>query len=96
MADKVAQVGRAATMIGAGAVVLIPGVILLLFAVAAALVEHGFAQSTAYMIVGGCTTIVAAGLITWGVSRLSGDALKPTMTMDQIERDKAAAREMIQ
>jgi hypothetical protein len=26
---------------------------------------------------------------------LSGDALKPSMTLDQVERDKIAAKEMV-
>ncbi|WP_283808269.1 MULTISPECIES: hypothetical protein [Bradyrhizobium] len=30
-----------------------------------------------------------------GINRLSGDALKPTATIDEIQRDKAAAREMV-
>jgi len=29
------------------------------------------------------------------LSRLSGDALKPTMTLEQVERDKIAAKEMV-
>lgn len=95
MSEKLGQVGRAAAMIGAGAVILVPGLVVLLFAAAAALVESGYAQSTAYLIVGAGATAVAAALIGFGVSRLSGDALKPTVTIDELERDKAAAREMI-
>lgn len=95
MTDKVGQVGRAVAMMGAGAVVLIPGLILLLFALAAWLVEAGLSQSVAYLIVGACTTAIAAGLIWFGASRLSGDALKPDMTIDQLRRDKAAAKEMV-
>jgi hypothetical protein len=34
-------------------------------------------------------------LIWLGIRRLSGDALKPTVTLDQIERDKSAAKEMV-
>jgi hypothetical protein len=31
-----------------------------------------------------------------GISRLSGDALKPSMTLEQLQRDKVAAKEMLQ
>src|SRR3954462_1395351 len=50
LADKAAQVGRAAALIGAGAVILIPALVLLLFAAAAALIQSGFSQSVAYLI----------------------------------------------
>ncbi|MFC0241967.1 phage holin family protein [Rhodopseudomonas telluris] len=95
MADKVGQVGRAVAMIGAGAVVLIPGLVVLLFALAALLVENGLSQSLAYLITGGGTVIVAAILMWIGVSRLSPDSLKPTVTIEQLQRDKVAAKEMV-
>jgi hypothetical protein len=34
-------------------------------------------------------------LIWLGLSRLSGDALKPAVTLEQVERDKMAAREIV-
>jgi hypothetical protein len=34
-------------------------------------------------------------LILVGLKRMSGDALKPVVTLDQIERDKSAAKEMV-
>jgi hypothetical protein len=70
LSEKAGQAGRSAAMMGAGAVVMIPALVMLLFAAAAALM-HG------------------------GINRLSGDALKPTATIDEIQRDKAAAREMV-
>ncbi|WP_322515824.1 phage holin family protein [Rhodopseudomonas palustris] len=96
MADKVGQVGRAAAMMGAGAVILIPGLVVLLFALAALLVENGFSQSVAFLITGGGTIVVAAALIGIGFSRLSPDSLKPNMTIEQLQRDKVAAKEMVQ
>lgn len=95
MSDKLGQVGRAAAMIGAGAVILIPGLVVLLMAAAAALVEHGFSSSVAYLIVGGCTTGIGAALIGFGANRLSPETLKPEMTIEQLQRDKEAAGEMI-
>jgi hypothetical protein len=95
LSDKLGQVGRAAALIGAGAVILVPGLVVLLFAAAAALVEYGFTQSIAYLIVGAATTVIAAAMIAFGVSRLSGDALKPKVTIEQLQRDKAAAQEMV-
>src|SRR5712675_2531612 len=48
LADKAAQVGRAAALIGAGAIILMPALVLLLFAAAAALMQGGFSQPVAY------------------------------------------------
>ncbi|ABE41090.1 protein of unknown function DUF1469 [Rhodopseudomonas palustris BisB5] len=95
MADKVGQAGRAAAMMGAGAVILIPGLVMLLFALSAVLIENGFSQSIAYLITGGGTVVVAAALIGIGLSRLSPEALTPNITIEQLQRDKVAAKEMV-
>jgi hypothetical protein len=95
MSEKANQVVRAAAMIGAGAVIMIPALVLVLFAVAAALIRGGFSDPVAYLLTGGGTAVLSAMLIWLGITRLSGDALKPTVTLDQIERDKSAAKEMV-
>lgn len=95
LSEKAAQAGRAAAMIGAGAVIMIPALVMLLFAVAAALMHGGFSDPVAYLIAGGGAAIVSIALIALGVNCLSRDALMPTATIDEIVRDKAAAREMV-
>ena len=70
LSEKASQVGRAAALIGAGSLILMPALVLLLLAVSAA-------------------------LIGIGLSRLSGDAIKPSVTLDQVQRDKVAAKEMV-
>jgi hypothetical protein len=39
--------------------------------------------------------LVSAALIATGLNRLSGDALKPSVTLDQVQRDKVAVKEMV-
>ena len=95
LADKASQVGRAASLIGAGAVILIPALVLLLFAVAAALIRSGLSEPVAYLITGAGAALVSAALIATGLNRLSGDALKPSVTLDQVQRDKIAVKEMV-
>jgi hypothetical protein len=95
LSEKASQVGRAAGMIGAGAVILMPALVLLLFAVSAALISAGFSQPVAYLLTGGGTALVSGALIATGINRLSGDALKPSVTLEQVQRDKAAAKEMV-
>jgi hypothetical protein len=95
LSEKASQVGRAAGMIGAGAVILMPALVLLLFAVSAALISAGFSQPVAYLLTGGGAALVSGALIATGMNRLSGDALKPSVTLEQVQRDKAAAKEMV-
>ena len=94
LSEKASQVGRAAAMIGAGAVILMPALVLLLFALSAALIRGGFSEPVAYLFTGAGAALVSGALIGIGLSRLSDDALKPSVTLDQVQRDKAAAKEM--
>jgi hypothetical protein len=96
LSEKMAQAGRAAAMIGAGATIMIPALVLLLFAAAAALIRSGLSDPVAYLIAGGGAAVVAGALIAVGLERLSGDALKPSVTLEQVQRDKLAAKEMVQ
>lgn len=95
LSEKAGQAGRAAGMIGAGAVILIPALVLLLFAFSATLIRSGLSEPVAYLIVGLSAALFSAVLIAVGISRLSGDALKPAVTLDQVHRDKVAAKEMV-
>jgi hypothetical protein len=95
MSEKAAQIGRASAMIAAGAVIFMPALVVVLLSIAVALIDAGFSTSIAYLITGGGAGLIALTLIGIGISRLSGDALKPTVTLDQLERDKHAAKEMM-
>src|SRR5947199_3147745 len=95
LSDKASQAGRAAAMIGAGAVILIPALVVLLFAIAAALIRGGLSEPVAYLLTGAGAAVVSAALIASGRNRLSGDALKPSVTLDQVQRDKIAAKELV-
>jgi hypothetical protein len=95
LSEKAGLVGRGIAMIGAGAVILIPALVLVLFALSAALIRGGVSEPLAYLLTGAGAALVSVALIGIGLSRLSGDALKPSMTLDQVERDKIAAKEMV-
>jgi hypothetical protein len=95
LSDKASQLGRAAALIGAGAVILMPALVLLLFAVAAALIRGGFSDPVAYLITAVAAGLVSAALIAIGLNRLSGRALQPSITLDQMQRDKVAVKEMV-
>lgn len=95
LSEKASQAGRAAAMIGAGAVIMISALVILLFAIASALIRAGLSDPIAYLITGAGAAIISAALIGIGLSRLSGDALKPAVTLEQVQRDKLAAKEMV-
>ena len=94
ISEKAGQVGRAAAMIGAGAVVMIPALVLLLFAAATALIRIGLSDSVAYLCAGGGAAIIAGVMIAVGLNRLSREALKPSITIQQVEKDKVAANKV--
>jgi hypothetical protein len=95
LSEKASQMSRAALMIGAGAIVLMPALVLLLFAASAALIRSGYSEPVSYLLTGGGAALVSIALIATGLSRVSGDALKPSITLDQVQRDKVAVKEMV-
>lgn len=95
MSDKAAQAGRAVALIGAGAVVAIPALVILLMALAEALVKAGLSTPLAYLVSGAGAAVISAILVGIGLGRLSGDALKPKVTLEQVRQDKVAAKEMV-
>src|SRR3954451_15575583 len=95
ISEKASQAGKAAGMIGAGAVLMIPALVLLLMAISAGLVRGGFSEPVSQLITAIGAALISAILIWLGLNRLSGDALKPTVPLDQVERDKSAAKEMV-
>jgi Putative Actinobacterial Holin-X, holin superfamily III len=95
MSEKAGQVGRGVAMIGAGALIMIPAIVMLLFAAAAVLMHMGFSDPVSYLLTGIAAAIVAGGLVAIGINRMSGETLKPKMTIEQLQHDKAAAKEMV-
>ena len=95
LSDKVSQAGRASAMIGVGALLMLPALVMLLFAVAAGLMHAGLSDPIAYLLTGFAAAAIAGSLIAVGAKKLSGDAMKPKIMIEQLQRDKAAAQEMV-
>jgi Putative Actinobacterial Holin-X, holin superfamily III len=93
--EKLALVGGAIGFIAAGSILLIPALVLILFAVAGWLIILGVATPLAYFAAGLGGAIIALTLVWIGVRRLSGEALKPTATINELERDKKMAKELM-
>ena len=95
LVQKVSVTTSAAKFIGIGALLCIPALTVLFFAIAAELVVLGLSQPLAYLCVGLAALILGTALAWTGVSRLSGSALSPKVTLNEIRRDKAMATELI-
>lgn len=86
---------NAAAFIAAGAVLIMPASVLILFAVAEGLMHLGLSDALAYLAAGGGAALVAIVLIWMGIDRLSGRALKPDRTLNQLRNDQAVAKELM-
>jgi hypothetical protein len=95
LSEKAGQMGRGVAMIGAGAIIMIPALVVLLLSAASALMHAGLSEPVAYFLAGAAAVAVAGTLIAVGMNRMSADSLKPAVTIEQLQRDKAAAKEMI-
>jgi uncharacterized membrane protein len=95
LSAKASQAGRGIAFIGAGAIILIPALVIVMIAIATAIVHAGLSEPAAYAITGIVGVIIAVILMVVGANRLSAKELKPTVTLDQVQRDKLAAREMM-
>jgi Putative Actinobacterial Holin-X, holin superfamily III len=81
-------------LIGAGLFV-IPTIVLLLIALAAWFVELGLPASVSYFIAGVVGLAITAILAAIGSRNLKTNSLVPKRTLDQLQRDVAAAKEHV-
>jgi Putative Actinobacterial Holin-X, holin superfamily III len=93
--QKLSLFGGAARLIAAGATLLIPGLVLVLFAIAAELIQLGVPAPLAYLCSGLGASILSLALVWVGATRLSGATLKPSATLNEIRRDKSFAKELM-
>jgi len=92
---KAAQATSAVGLLAGAAIFLIPTLTLLLISLAAWLVEFGFRASIAHLIAGLVGLLVVAILGGVGFNRLKSNSLLPKRTLEQLQRDAAAAKEHI-
>jgi UPF0716 family protein affecting phage T7 exclusion len=94
MSENVASVGRGLGLVVGGAVLLIPGLTIVLQAAVAALAENERLSSAwSALIVGGVTLIVGLILLMTGSGRLRADKLAPTRSIQQLRRDAAVMQQ---
>src|ERR1043166_5992873 len=96
LGEKVQKVGSALIFILGGAVLVIPGLVMALFALSAALIAAGWSQSVSYLLSAVLAFVVAGVLLAIGMSRLDARNLAPRETMRQLEKDIDAMKGMVQ
>ena len=94
MSQKISQAGMGAAFLGAAAVMIIPALVLLLIAAALWLVQLGLSPVAAHLAAAATGTLVSIVLAMMGMNRLKPEKLAPKITMQQMGRDVASAKEM--
>jgi uncharacterized membrane protein YqjE len=91
ISEKLTFTALSAALIGAGALLLMATIVLILQAAIAGLVAYGISMPIAILIVAAITLLAGVGLIWFGINRLSLARLAPTKTLDQLQKDSTVA-----
>src|SRR6186997_3165470 len=75
LGEKAQQIGGAVGLIAAGAVLVIPAIVMALFALSAALIAGGWSQPVAYLISAIVAAVLAGILFAVGMNRLDARQL---------------------
>jgi hypothetical protein len=92
LGEKARQVGVAAGFLVGAAVLVIPALVMALFALSAALVAGGWSEPGAHLLSALVAVVIAGILAFMGMQRLKPENLKPEQTINQLERDKDAVK----
>lgn len=94
ISEKIDKITGAAILLGAGAVLLLPALVILLQGVVAALVQNEWSPAAASLLVGVLTLAIGGLLVGMGLGRLKAISLVPRKTIKQIQQDVAVATEV--
>ena len=95
VADRVQKVGGALGFLVSGAILVIPAIVMALFALSAALIAGGWSQPVAYLTSAVVAAVIAGVLLAIGINRLDPRNLAPHETMRQLEKDKDTVKGMV-
>jgi hypothetical protein len=95
LGEKIQKIGGAAGLIAAGAILVIPALVMALFALSAALIDAGWSQPVSYLISAVVAAMLAAILFAVGMNRLDARNLAPRETLRQLEKDKDTVKGMV-
>jgi len=95
LGEKVQQVGGAVGFFAAGAILVIPALVMALFALSAALIAAGWSQPISYLASAVVAAVLAGLFFAVGINRLDARNLEARATMRQLEKDKDTVKEMV-
>jgi hypothetical protein len=95
LGEKMQQVGGAVGFIAAGAILVMPALVMALFALSAALIEAGWSQPISYLASAVIAAVLAGVLFAVGINRLDARHLAPRETIRQLGKDKETVKEMV-
>jgi uncharacterized membrane protein YqjE len=96
VSEKVAQLSNGGILLGAGAVILLPGLTLLGFAIVHWLMIAGLTQEWAFTLVALVVLAIGGGLVVAGINALKASSIVPERTIDQVRADFSIAKEETQ
>jgi hypothetical protein len=94
LSQKITQAGIGAAYLIGAAILCIPVLVVLLIGLAIGLIQLGLSPVAAYLIIAAAGAVISAILALAGVNHLKPEKLKPNVTMQQVERDVATAKEL--
>ena len=95
LTEKAQQVGGAMGFLAGGAIMVIPALVMALFALSAALTAAGWSQPLSYLTAALVAAAIAGALFALGINRLYARNLAPRETMRQLEKDKDTVKGMV-
>ena len=94
-AEKIGKAAGALAMLATAAVIILPGLVIFLQAIAAVLVANGMEPPSALFVVSLVVLVIGGILLAVGVGRLKASSLMPDRTIEQVRRDASVAKEQV-
>jgi uncharacterized membrane protein YgcG len=94
LAEKITQAGIGAAYLAGAAALFVPVLVLVLMAFALWLVQMGLSPAPAHFAAAAVGAVVSGVLAMVGMNRLKPENLKPKVTVEQVGRDVATAKEL--
>ena len=95
LGEKVQKIAGALIYVAAGAVLVIPALVMALFALSAALVASGWSQPISYLASAIIAAVIAGVLFAIGIKRLDARELTPHETIRQLDKDKDTVKGIV-
>jgi len=95
LGEKVERLGGAFGLMAGGAILVIPAIVMVLFAMSAALIAAGWSPSLSYLTSAIVAAAVSGALFALGIRRMDARNLAPRETIRQLEKDKNTLKGMV-